>query len=531
VTLSRRRTALLASSLLLGLAIPATPALAKSTKTTAKPAVTKTTPAPAKTTAKPAVTKTTPAPAKTTAAPKATVPTIPTLASRMAAVKVAKTVNYYPSNAGWSAMWTKFDTTKIDADLTKAQALGATNVRAILFPTTMGYPTPSATYMDRLSKFVTMAAAHDMTVKFTLFDWWDGYSDVTGSTAWAKAVLTPYKDDNRVISVEVKNEFDATDAAGAAWAKKIVPAIRAIAPTMPLTFSVDGTSGATGMAKIKSVLAATPIDFYDFHFYGNSERALANIKKAQAAVAPTPVVIGEVGLNTLQNSEGEQAAFLARVFEAAKVAGVGSVAPWTLYDFAAGAIPNSQVSQLPAQYDYGLYHADGTAKPAAAVVKAEWTATALPATLLDPSFELPAGQSPWSPYLPDLGLAVKTTSAAHTGKWSVSFTHTSKTAAGAPSFRVSPITPVQPGQKWHGEVWAKGNAATGSTQIALSWFGADDQWLGGASSASLPLGTTNWTKLSVDGIAPAGAASMQIHIKSGANSGTIWFDDVVVSNS
>jgi hypothetical protein len=513
VTLSRRRSAVIASSLLLGLAIPAVPAMAKTTTKTSA--------------AKP----TTTASKTTTTVKAAATEAAPTLATRLAAVKVAKTLNYYPDNAGWSKMWTNFNATQINTDLAKAQALGANNVRAILFPTTMGYPTPTATYMDRLSQFVNMAAAHNMTVKFTLFDWWDGYSDVTGSTTWARAVLTPYKDDKRVISVEVKNEFDATETAGVAWAKKIVPAIRSIAPTMPLTFSVDGTAGATGMSKIKSVLSGTPIDFYDFHFYGNSERALANIKRAQAAVAPAPVVIGEVGVNTLQNTEGEQAAFLARVFEAAKVAGVGSVAPWTLYDFVSGAIPTSQVSQLPAQYNYGLYHTDGSAKPAAAVVKAEWTATALPATLLDPSFESTADASPWSAYLPDLGVGVRTTAAARTGKWSISFTRTSKNPSGAPSVRVSPIAPVQPGQKWHGEVWAKGNAATGQTQIALSWFDINDKWLGGASSASLPAGTTNWTKLSVDGVAPAGAASMQIHLKSGDNSGTIWFDDISVTNS
>jgi len=501
VTLSRRRTAVIASSLLLGLAVPATPALAKATAKTTRTTV------------------------------KAAVATTPTLASRLTLVKAAKTLNYYPDTAGWSRMWTNFNATQINADLAKAQALGANNVRAILFPTTMGYPTPTATYMDRLSQFVTMAAAHNMTVKFTLFDWWDGYSDISGSTSWARAVLTPYKNDKRVISVEVKNEFDATDAAGVAWARKIVPAIRSIAPTMPLTFSVDGTAGATGMAKIKAAMTASPLDFYDFHFYGNSERALANIRKAQAAASPSPVVIGEVGLNTLQNTEGEQAAFLARVFEAAKVAGIGSVAPWTLYDFTSTAIPKSQVSQLPAQYNYGLYHTDGSAKPAAAVVKAEWTGTALPATLLDPSFELTADASPWSAYRPDLGVGVRTTSAARTGKWSVSFTRTGKDKSGAPSIRVSPINPVQPGQKWHAEVWVKGNGATGGNQVALSWFDANDKWLGGASSATLPVGTTNWTKLSVTGVAPAGSASMEIHLKSGDNSGTVWFDDVSITNS
>src|SRR4029453_12212343 len=142
----------------------------------------------------------------------------------------------------------------------------------------------------------------------------------------------------------------------------------------------------------------------------------------------------------------------------------------------------------------------------AAVVKAAWTNTAMPATLTDNGFENAAGLTPWRALMPELGVAVKTTSAARTGKWSVTLSNTGKNAAGSPSFRVAPITPVQPGQKWHGEVGAKGNAATGATQIALSVFDINDKWLGGGSSAALPGGTTGWIKLAVDGVAPPGSA-------------------------
>lgn len=514
-----RRVAVLATSMLFGLALPAGPVHAKAAAT--KPA----TPTPT-TTAK----ATTPA-KTTTTAPKTTTKaeTTPTLAGRLAAVKTAKSINYYPAGAGWSKMWTSWDAAKVGADLDKAAALGATNVRAIIFPNTFGYPAPKAEYTARLSSFVGMAGARGMTVRFTLFDWWDGYAGVTDSVAWATALLTPYKNDNRVISVELQNEFNPSDSAAVTWAKKVVPAMRAAFPTMPLTFSVDGTTGVPGLAKIKSVLGSTPVDFYDYHFYGNSERALAMIRQAQAAVAPAPLVIGETGLNTLQNTDGEQAAFLARVFQAAATAGVQSVSPWTLTDFTQGAIPDSQVAKLPAQYNFGLYRTNGTAKPAAAVVKAGWTTTTMPADLLDNSFEAAAGQTAWRPFLPELGLGVKTQSQARSGKWSLSFTNTGKNASGSPSWRVSPITPVQAGQKWHGEVWARGNAATGTNQIALSWFDVNDKWLGGVSSAALPAGTTNWTKLTVDGAAPAGAASMQVHLKSGDNDGTIWFDDMVLS--
>ncbi len=549
---TRRRAAVLVSSLVIGFGLPTSPAGAKSANpkpSTSKPAAAKpssakpaakkpspTKPSPIKPShTKPAAKK--PSPTKTAVKP-ASAPvgivksaTAPTLAIRMAAVKTAKTLNYYPTTAAWSAMWTSWNVNQIDADLAKAQVLGATNVRAILFPQTFGYPTPRADYMAKLDKFISLAASHGMTVKFTMFDWWDGYRDISGSSAWANAVLRPYKDDSRVIAVELKNEFDPGESLGITWAKKIIPAVRAVAPQMPLTFSVNGVIGSVGMGKIKAALVSAPLDYYDFHFYGNSERALANIKRAQAAVSPTPVVIGEVGLNTLQNTEGEQAAFLARVFEGAKIAGVQSVAPWTLNDFIAGAIPTSDVSKLPAQYSYGLYRTDGTAKPAAAVVKAEWGGTALPTNLLDNSFEATAGQGSWRPYLPELGFPVKTSKQAHTGSWSISFTKTGKSSSGVPSYRVAPIPAVQVAQKWHGEVWARGTGATGTSQIALSWFDINDNWLGGVASSALPTGTTSWTKLSVDGFAPPGSASMQVHLKSGGNSGTVWFDDVAVSSS
>ncbi|MCU7728543.1 cellulase family glycosylhydrolase [Actinoplanes sp. KI2] len=493
---------------MVGLALPTTPAFATTKAGTAKTAAARKT-----TTAK-----------KTTAATA----TVPTKSSRLAAVKAAKAINYYPSTAGWSKMWSSFDATKVDADFAKAQALGATSVRAIVFPTTFGYPTPNPSYTAKLDTFVKLANTHGMTVKLSLFDWWDGYSDVAGSKVWATSLLKPYKDDPRIISVELQNEIDPTNTTAVTWAKQMIPALRTAFPTMPLTLSNDGESGPAGLARIKAALGSIPLDYYDYHFYGNAERALPTIRQAQAAVAPAPIVIGETGMNTLENTEGEQAAFLARVFEAAKAAGVNSVSPWTLNDFASGAIPNSIVSKRPPQYSYGMYRTNGVAKPAAAVVKAEFTGTALPASLTDNGFENAAGQTPWRPFMPELGMATKTTTAAHTGKWSVSLSNTGKTSAGTPSYRVAPIQPVQPGQKWHGEVWAKGNATTGTTQIAVSWFDVKDKWLGGINSASLPTGTVNWTKLTVDGVAPAGTASMQVHLKSGANTGTVWFDDVVI---
>jgi cellulase (glycosyl hydrolase family 5) len=457
--------------------------------------------------------------------------TAPMMAARLTAVQSAQQINYFPAANGWTSMWTAFDAAKIDADLARARSLGANSVRAIVFPSVFGYPLPKLEYTAKLAQFVSLAAARGMTVKLTLFDWWSGYSDVAGSSTWAATILAPYRYDTRVISIGLQNELDPDNTAAISWAKRLIPVVRAAAPATPLTIAVSGTAGTAGMTKIKTALSATPLDYYDFHFYGNSERALSIIKQAQAAVAPAPLVIGETGVSTLTSTEGEQAAYLARVLQAAAAAGVRSVAPWTLNDFASGAIPDSAVAQSAAQYQFGLYRTDGTAKPAAAVVKAAWTGTAYPADLLDLGFENPVGRTPWSPYLPGLGVATKTRAVARSGTWSVCLANTGKSAAGSPSYRVAPITPIQPGQKWNVEVWARGSATTGTSQIALSWFDANDKWLGGTSSAALPPGTVGWTKLTVNGTAPTGAASLQVHLKSGANTGAVWFDDLATSVS
>jgi hypothetical protein len=468
----------------------------------------------------------TPAHAATSAVAAAT----PTLASRLAAVKVAKTINYYPSNAGWSAMWTNFDPVAIDADLARAASLGATNVRVILFPDAFGYPAPKAEYTDKLRKFISIADSYGMTVKLTLFDWWEGYAEVARSVSWATALLDPYKDDPRVITVELKNEFQPDDTAAVAWVRQIIPAVRAIAPTLPLTLSVDGGTGAAGMAKIKAALVSTPLDYYDFHFYGNSERSLAEIRKAQAAVSPDPIVIGETGISSGATSEGEQAAYLARVFRAATEAGVGSVAPWTLNDFSPGAIPSqSNVSTIAGQYTFGLYRSDGTAKLAASVVRTAWAGGPMPNTYLNLGFEAPPNELTWKANQPDAGVGTVVTGMARSGSWSLKFAGTTRTAAGLPSMRTAPITPVQPNYRWRAEAYARGFNATGITEISLSWFDANGKWISESTSNRLPVGNTSWTKLVVETTAPAGAASVQLHLKSADNTGAVYFDDVAMS--
>jgi hypothetical protein len=96
-----------------------------------------------------------------------------------------------------------------------------------------------------------------------------------------------------------------------------------------------------------------------------------------------------------------------------------------------------------------------------------------------------------------------------------------------PAFYISPIDAhVVPGQSYTATAWVRGLNATGATRVALAWFDASGAYLGQVESAVLPTGTTGWTLLTAAGVAPAGAAYLQIHLKSAYNRGTAWFDDV-----
>jgi hypothetical protein len=331
--------------------------------------------------------------------------------------------------------------------------------------------------------------------------------------------------------VELKNEMNPEDSAAMAWARALLPVVRQTLPATPVTISVAGSAGTAGLRLLREQLATAPPDYYDFHFYASSGRALALIREAQAIAAPTPIVIGEVGLSTTVSTEPEQAAYLARVFTAAREAGVGSVAPWTLTDFSPLAIPvGTSVAASPAQHRYGLHRADGSRKPAATVVQDAWAGVPLSESLLNPGFESTSGLSPWQRFLPELGSGVQTPSVAHSGGGSAMFTNTGGTSGGMPSLRLSPIEPVQAGQLWRVQVWAKGSMATGTNQLALSWFDVTGRYLTQTSSAPLPAGTTSWTALSVRATAPAAAASVEIHLKSGNNTGTVWFDDMTIAH-
>ena len=440
-------------------------------------------------------------------------------------------VNYFPSRHPWARMWTAWDPESIDADFARIAALHATAVRVALQAWAIGYPRPAPAMLGRLSRIIALADRHGLRVQLTLFDWWSSYDDLAGSRAWACAVLAPYAGDRRVAFVELKNEPDPGDPRVAAWLRAMVPFVRTAGGGIPVALSAFRQESVAALAR-----DASP-DLLSFHVLAGAERAYATLLAVQRASAPLPLYVGEAGTSTyaplgvlrgctsVACSEAYQEHRYRTVQYAARLLGLPAVAPWTLNDFAPGAIP---ASVPESEYHFGLFRTDGRPKAVAGTV-ARYFATGALATAFNGGFEAAAGEQPaeWQRYHDWQGHFARDTSVAHGGLASARLGGSASDASGGPAFFLSPIAAgVRAGRVYRLSAWVRGRAASGETRLALAWFDRNDRYLGQIQSPPLPHGTTGWRLLRAAAAAPPGAVYVQIHCKSFDNRGTAWFDDV-----
>jgi hypothetical protein len=296
----------------------------------------------------------------------------------------AKEVSYYPARHPWGGMWFRWAPAAIGPDMGRIASLGANIVRIFVQPASFGYPSPMPQYVDHLSRVVAIASAHGLRVHLTLFDLWHDYRDVTGSRQWAAAILSRFRGDRRIACVELQNEIDPTNPQAMAWTRAMLPAVRRDAGA-PVTVSVTGWNTAAPLSRLIAGLRRVRPDFYDLHFYGTTPWMLPTFLAARRAAGHRPLLIGESGYSTAttttksllnarlkSESAGEQAqaSFISEVERAAQEAGLHHAGLWVLNDFP--ALPHVSLIER----HFGLYRLNGTPKPAVAVVRAAFGATA-----------------------------------------------------------------------------------------------------------------------------------------------------------
>lgn len=454
-----------------------------------------------------------------------------------------KEINYYPAANGWTYMWTRFDPTTMDNDFAKIQGLGFNTVRLILqaVPGAFDYPAPTAAELNQLDQVIALAAKHNLKVHLTLFDFWSQYADITGSKQWADKVVKPYAGDSRVSIIELQNEIDPANATAMTWAQTMIPYIKSIDGGLPVTISEWGVSR---MQSLYTQLAATPPDFWDFHLYEFDGLVYSALGQVKSIVQGAPLFIGEIGYSTYPQStwvysnsakntpaqEAEQEYFYRLFTYATQALGLPLASPWIYSDFASSAIPYSTTTQ---EYNFGLYRLDGSAKPAAATIQSLIAGNPVD-TSFNNGFEQSDGQglptywrlwqSATSGFTADFAWDNTT---AHTGVSSAKISNSTSSNNGTASYYVTPVQFAKPGQQYTYSVWAKGLNATGNNSISIAWFDNNNTYLSQSYSPLLPTGTTNWQTLSVTATAPANAATMELHLNSKGNTGSVWFDDVI----
>ena len=433
-------------------------------------------------------------------------------------------------------MWEPWRPGRLGADLSRLRGLNANTVRIVLPAHFFGYPEPQQVYLDRLREVVTLAADRGLHVQLTLFDWWGEYSDLEGSKRWARAVLAPYAGDARIAFVELRNEIDTANGEALAWARELVPWLRGLlGRRTPVTLSVGGMAP---VRDLRALAAALPErsrpDFFNAHYFtGGGETAGRVFSELRAVAGRTPLWIGELGYPTSSTisgypgvpltpaaQEAAQAHYFKLCFTSLAALGLPAPGLWILDDFAPGAIPVSDVHAREPEYRFGLFREDGSAKPAAAAIRALFAGkrdvgfnggfeTAVTA---EDGARVPAlWGSAGSLRLGWDGTGGRSGAAGLIAG-----------AAGPAEFTVTPV--VGPAQARRAEVsaWVRGAGAT--LRVGIAWFDESSTRVGVSLARATP--GVRWRRVSVTARPPARAAFARVLVRASAVRGPVWLDDV-----
>lgn len=456
---------------------------------------------------------------------------------RLEVPRELRVVSYYPADAGWTKMWEPWRPQRIAADLRRLRWLNANTVRIVVPAHFFGYPQPEQRYLERLRELVDLAAARGLHVQFTLFDWWGEYGDLEGSKQWARTVLEPYVDDARVAFVELRNEIDPADPEALAWTRELVPWLRdLLAGRTPVTVSVGGLNPVRDLQALVAGLprAARP-DFFNAHYFtGGGERAERVFSHLRAAAGETPLWVGEIGYPssttisgypglplTPSGQEAAQAHYFKLCFGALARLGLPAPGVWVLDDFAAGAIPDSDVYGREPEYRFGLFHEDGSAKQAAAAVKA------LFAGRLDTGFNggfESASAAEDGAAVPALWTSSGGLRLLRDGTGGRSGAASGLIAGGSGSglFAATPVT--APVRAARAEVTAWVRDSEGRVRVGIGWFDDRARLVRERSVSVRPRG--GWQRVSVSGRPPRSATFARVLVRAAGVRTAVWLDDV-----
>jgi hypothetical protein len=285
-------------------------------------------------------------------------------------------INYYPAETPWDRFWPEYDPEVVAADFARIKSLGLNTVRVFVPFEQFGGPRVRRDRLDDLGDLLDQAEAGGLRVIVTLFDFRVDYSPLLWPQAdrHLEALLTRFREHRAVLAWDLKNEPDRDDGAAGpgrvdSWLAHTARLARVYAPHHLITVGWSTAEAAPRLAEV--------LDIISFHYYLPADGLPAALASLRATAPGRPVVLQEFGLPTWSSpffpgghTEAEQALYYAEVLAALRADGATGSLAWTLYDFE--HVPGNVAGRLPwqtgPQSRLGVLRADGSAKPAAAVL-------------------------------------------------------------------------------------------------------------------------------------------------------------------
>jgi hypothetical protein len=467
---------------------------------------------------------------------------IPPASARAESPAPIREINYYPRDYAWEQFWPHWEQARplMDDDLDRMQSLRANTVRIFVHPFSVGYPIPTSQFLNDFEDALDLIQAHGLEAHVTLFDCWWSWQEIANSRAWLSHIVGSHRNDSRIALWELQNEVQLDNPAVRTWIQSLLPDLKQQAGATPITVSVGNIEW---LDDVRDLAGATPPDIYSLHWYPSefwwTQPFPSVLNRVRELIGQADLLLGEFGYNTYSLSEASQTLLYHDILYASAQKGVHDLGAWTLNDFPDGTAQCAGVLPSPTEWHFGLYRPDGSARPAAAVLKAAFhghvPAEPAPVIVHNPSFEHInpySGQAEnwhsWDQNWSGNQTFVQDCTMAHAGSCSAKVHGPANLVVGLYSL---PVLPVQSGQSWSLHGYVQTQNLDGWAKLVFSWFDSDQQWLDRDTSSLLVTdpNLAQWTHIFISPVVPPqDAAFVQVFAQAyTTNPATyVWFDEI-----
>jgi hypothetical protein len=455
-------------------------------------------------------------------------------------------VSEYPRHYAWLEFWPNWPQARDEMakDLVAIQALGANTVRIFLQPSAFNYPQlPTAEQLRDFDDALQLIDDHGLRAHVALFDCWWSWHELAASRAWLAAIVEPHQNDPRIALWELQNEVDLAQQPVRDWVQAIFPDLEKLAGDTPCTVSVRDVEW---LNDVRELTEPHPPEIYALHWYPSSLLSWTapfppDLDRARELIGQADLLLVEFGFSTYVVSEASQADLYQDLLYHARQKGIVHLGVWTLYDFPEGTKQCSPEPAASSELYYGLNRLDGSAKPAAALVRdafaGRFPAQPSPWALSNPSFENRNPNSDqvddwwsWDAEWSGATRFVQDCTVAHSGNCSARVQGDPATTVGLLHFLG---LPVEAGRRYDLAGYVRAENLDGQAWLALSWFDEGEGWLNSDTRSELltNANVSEWMPLGVEGVEPPpGAAYLHVYaqVYSANPEARVWFDDITV---